>query len=74
MISADLILNVAKFLLNAGQLIPTVISTVEEATPLAKKLVDMLHSDKPPTQAEWDDLHAFIDEKTADILKPLPPA
>lgn len=63
--------NVANFLFKLASLAPTIIKSVEDAKPFAVDIISRIQSKTPPTQAEWDALHAKIDELTADIEEPI---
>lgn len=64
------IANIIMALIKVG---PTVITTIEQVIPVAQDIIAKVQSPTPPTQAEWDALHASIEALETGIADaPLP--
>lgn len=49
---------------------PSLVNDAKATVAIFQKLKAVLASE--PTKDDFDSIHAYIDEKTADILQPLP--
>lgn len=66
--------QIANIILSLVKVGPTIITTVEQLVPVAQDIIAKVQSPTPPTQAEWDALHASIEALQADIAAAPDPA
>lgn len=71
--AAAIIALIAQIIDTAIKVGPTVIGTIEDATPFAEAIYNNLIAGKAVTQADMDSLQADIDALVAEVLEPLPP-